>query len=77
MKASFVRKRSKSRGVLTLPGHMADLAPLLRHKNFSPIVVLPANFLEEEQKGAGCQGVRSSPASRRSWTTTYPRWNSR
>src|ERR1700688_3175507 len=49
MKPSFVRMRKRCRAVLVVPGHLSDLAPHLRRKNFYPIV-LPAGVLDQELK---------------------------
>jgi hypothetical protein len=48
MKASFLRKRKMTRGVLVLDG-LASLGPHLRRKNFY-VINLPAGVLDAERK---------------------------
>jgi hypothetical protein len=49
IKPSFVRMRKRCRAVLVVPSHQYDLAPLLRRRNFYPIV-LPVGVLDQELK---------------------------
>jgi hypothetical protein len=49
MKASFLRKRKMTRGVLVLDGNLASLEPDLRRKNFQ-IINLPAGAMDPERK---------------------------
>ena len=49
MKASFLRKRKMSRGVLVLDGNLAGLEPLLKRKNFL-VINLPASATDDERR---------------------------
>ncbi len=50
MKASFLRKRKMTRGVLVLDGNLASLAPHLSKKNFH-VINLPVGVMDAERKG--------------------------
>jgi hypothetical protein len=45
MKASFLRKRKMTRGVLVLDGNLANLEPDLRRKNFH-VINLPSDAMD-------------------------------
>jgi hypothetical protein len=49
MKASFLRKRKMTRGVLVLDDNLASLEPHLKKKNFQ-IINLPADVMDAERK---------------------------
>jgi hypothetical protein len=49
MKASFLRKRKMTRGVLVLDGNIASLESHLRRKNFH-IINLPVGAMDAERK---------------------------
>ena len=49
MKASFLRKRKMTRGVLVLDGNLAGLEPHLRKKNFH-VINLPMGTMDAERK---------------------------
>jgi hypothetical protein len=49
MKASFLRRRKKARGVLVLDVSLASLEPHLRRKNYH-IINLPAEAMDAERK---------------------------
>jgi hypothetical protein len=49
MKASLLRKRKMTRGVLVLDGGLAGLEPHLRKKNFH-IIDLPVGAMDAERK---------------------------
>jgi hypothetical protein len=49
MKASFLRKRKKTRGVLVLHGNLASLESHLTSKNFH-VITLPVGVMDAESK---------------------------